>query len=100
MNHNELVGWPSGSDRVAVVILRDKDEYERNNVRIEINKEVIGKYTPNIIEVWSKGKSQIEKAIYFIHLVDWVSILLSEIKGVDAMEIRVIDHLKGELSKI
>jgi len=100
MNHNELVGWPSGSDRVSVVILRDKDEYERNNVRIEINKKVIEKYTPHITEVWSKGKSQIEKAIYFIHLVDWVSILLSEIKGVDAMEIRVIDHLKGELSKI
>jgi glucose/mannose-6-phosphate isomerase len=100
MNHNELVGWPSGSDRISVILLRDKDEYERNNVRIEINKEVISKYTPNIIEVWSKGKSQIEKAIYFIHLVDWVSILLSEIKGVDAMEIRVIDHLKGELSKI
>ena len=100
MNHNELVGWPSGSDRVAVVLLRDKEEYERNNVRIEINKEVIKKYTPHVIEVWSKGKSQIEKAIYFIHLVDWVSILLSEIKGVDSMEIKVIDHLKSELSKI
>lgn len=100
MNHNELVGWPSGSDRVAVILLRDKDEYERNNVRIEINKEVIKKYTPHITEVWSKGKSQIEKAIYFIHLVDWVSILLSEIKGVDSMEIKVIDHLKSELSKI
>jgi glucose/mannose-6-phosphate isomerase len=100
MNHNELVGWPSGTDRISVILLRDKDEYDRNNVRIEINKKVINKYTPHIIEVWSKGESQIEKALYFIHLVDWVSILLSEIKGVDAMEIRVIDHLKGELSKI
>ena len=100
MNHNELVGWPSGSDRVSVIILRDKDEYPRNNARIEINKEVIKKYTPNITEIWSKGKSQIEKAIYFIHLVDWVSVLLSELKGVDAMEVRVIDMLKGQLSKI
>jgi len=100
MNHNELVGWASGSERVSVIILRDKDEYERNNVRIEINKDVIKKYTPNITEIWSKGKSQIEKAIYFIHLVDWISLLLAEIKGVDAVEVKVIDHLKGELSKI
>ncbi|MBI4932160.1 MAG: bifunctional phosphoglucose/phosphomannose isomerase [Bacteroidetes bacterium] len=100
MNHNELVGWASGSERVSVIILRDKDEYARNNVRIEINKEVIKKYTPYITEVWSKGKSQIEKAIYFIHLIDWASVLLSEIKGVDAMEIKVIEHLKGHLSKI
>lgn len=100
MNHNELVGWASGSERVSVIILRDKDEFERNNARIEINKEVIEKYTPNITEIWSKGKSQIEKAIYFIHLVDWISVFLAEMKGVDSMEVKVIDHLKGELSKI
>ncbi len=100
MNHNELVGWASGSDKISVVILRDQDEYERNNARIEINKEVISKYTPHITEIWSKGKSQIEKSIYFIHLVDWVSYFLSELRNVDATEVRVIDHLKGALAKI
>ncbi len=100
MNHNELVGWPSGTEKVAVIFLRDQDEYERNNSRIEISKEVIKKYTPNITEVWSKGRSQIEKAIYFIHLVDWVSLFLSELRGVDAVEVKVIDHLKGALSRI
>jgi len=100
MNHNELVGWASGSDRISVIILRDKDEYERNNVRIEINKGVMVKYTSNITEVWSKGKSQIEKAIYLIHLVDWASLFLSELRSVDAVEVNVIDMLKGELSKI
>jgi glucose/mannose-6-phosphate isomerase len=100
MNHNELVGWANGSDKISVVILRDQDEYERNNARIEINKEVISKYTPHITEIWSKGKSKIEKAIYFIHLVDWVSYFLSELRNVDATEVRVIDHLKGALAKI
>jgi glucose/mannose-6-phosphate isomerase len=100
MNHNELVGWASGSERVAVVIFRDKEEYSRNNARIEINKEVIKKYTPNITEIWSKGRSQIEKAIYFIHLGDWISVFLAEKRGVDPIEVKVIDMLKGELSKI
>ena len=100
MNHNELVGWASGSERISVMILRDKEEYTRNNARIEINKAVISKYTPHITEIWSKGKSRIEKAIYFIHLVDWASCFLSELKGVDPMEVKVIDMLKGELAKL
>ena len=100
MNHNELVGWASGSEKVSVIILRDKDEFERNNARIEINKQVIQKYTPNITEIWSKGKSQIEKSLYFIHLGDWISVFLAEKRGVDAVEVNVIDMLKSKLSKI
>lgn len=100
MNHNELVGWASGSERVSVIIFRDRQEYSRNDARIEINKEVIKKYTPNITEVWSKGNSPIEKAIYFIHLGDWVSVFLAEKRGVDPVEVKVIDHLKGALAKI
>lgn len=100
MNHNELVGWANGSERISVVIFRDKDEYSRNNARIEINKEVIRKYTPHITEIWSKGKSQIEKAIYFIHLGDWTSVFLAEKRGVDPIEVKVIDMLKGQLAKV
>jgi glucose/mannose-6-phosphate isomerase len=99
MNHNELVGWPSGSEKISVIIFRDNDEFEQNNRRIEINKEIISKYTPHITEIYSKGKSKIEKAIYFIHLGDWASVFLAEIKNVDAIEVNVINFLKTELSK-
>jgi glucose/mannose-6-phosphate isomerase len=100
MNHNELVGWASGSDKISVIFIRDTNEYKRNDARIEISKEVISKYTPHITEIWSKGKSQVEKAIYFIHLVDWTSYFLSEMRNVDAMEVKIIDHLKNALAKI
>ncbi len=100
MNHNELVGWTEKNDNLAVLILLDKDEYSRNLARVEINKEVIKKYTSTIVEIHSKGNSIIEKAIYFIHLGDWISILLGELRKVDMMEVKVIDHLKSALSKI
>lgn len=100
MNHNELVGWPSGSEKIAVVFLRDNKEYKRNDARIEINKEVVKKYTPHVYEIWSKGSSALEKAIYFIHMVDWVSVFLSELRGVDSMEVKVIDMLKGKLAEV
>ena len=100
MNHNELVGWTQKNDNLAVLFFLDNDEYSRNLARVEINKEVIKKYAGSITDIYSKGNSAIEKAIYFIHLGDWISMLLSELKGVDAVEINVINHLKSSLSKI
>ncbi len=100
MNHNELVGWTQKNDNLSVVLFLDKDEYSRNLTRVEINKEVIRKYTSNITEIHSKGNSAIEKAIYFIHLGDWVSVILGELRGADLMEVNVINHLKSKLSEI
>jgi len=99
MNHNELVGWRDKSADKAVVILRNEDDYERVQTRIEINKKIIRKYTPNIIELYSQGKSYWEKVFYIIHLTDWVSVFLAELRGMDATEVKVIDYLKGTLAK-
>ena len=73
MNHNELVGWTEKSDKWAVLILRNNNDYERTQKRIEINKEVISKYADSITEIYSKGSSIIERSIYLIHLGDWIS---------------------------
>ncbi|MCW3084870.1 MAG: Bifunctional phosphoglucose/phosphomannose isomerase [Bacteroidetes bacterium] len=100
MNHNELVGWTEKNDNLSVLIFLDRDEYTRNLARVDINKEVIKKYAAAITEVYSKGNSVIEKAIYFIHLGDWVSIALGELRGADLMEVNVINHLKAKLSEI
>jgi glucose/mannose-6-phosphate isomerase len=100
MNHNELVGWREKNQGLHVILFRDSNEYERNNARIEINKTVIAKYTPHITEIKSKGKTIIEKSIYFIHLGDWISIYQAEKRGYDANEISVINDLKSKLSEI
>jgi glucose/mannose-6-phosphate isomerase len=100
MNHNELVGWRDQRPDVAVVWLRNHDDYARNALRMDINKEIVEHYTQTSIQVLSKGKSLIEKALYLVHLGDWVSFYLSELRNVDATEIKVIDFLKGELAKV
>lgn len=100
MNHNELVGWKDENHDLAVVILRNDNDFDRIKSRIEINEGVIGNYTPNIIEIFSKGDSNLEKALYLIHLCDWISCLLADKRGVDPVEVKVIDHLKGELAKL
>jgi len=98
MNHNELVGWKSATDDLAVILLRNDDDYKKTKTRIEICKGIFAKDVSTIVEVNSKGKSDIERALYLIHIGDWVSYLLSEENNVDAMEIDVINFLKSELA--
>ena len=100
MNHNELVGWGGGSDVISVVLFRNKDDNDRTQVRMDLSKGIWARYTPHVNEVWSKGESMIEKSFYLILLGDWVSYYLAEMKGVDPVEIEVINFLKGELSKL
>ncbi|HNR18982.1 MAG TPA: bifunctional phosphoglucose/phosphomannose isomerase [Bacteroidia bacterium] len=100
MNHNELVGWTEKHDDVAVIMFRNKDDYFRTQKRMDICKEIFAKYTPHIHEIWSKGDTQLQKSMYLIHYGDWISWYIAEIKNIDAIEVKVIDYLKGELSKI
>ncbi len=100
MNHNELVGWTEKNQNLSVLFFLDKDDYSRNLARVDINKEVIKNYACDITEIYSKGNSILEKAIYFIHLGDWISVELAELRGVDAVEVNVINRLKSKLSEL
>jgi len=100
MNHNELVGWTEKNENLTVLYLRNEDDFSRNAVRMDINKKIIGQYASEIIEVYSKGTNLIERSMYLVHLGDWISWYLAELRGVDSMEVNVIDFLKGELAKI
>ncbi|MBL0044787.1 MAG: hypothetical protein IPP33_10475 [Flavobacteriales bacterium] len=72
MNHNELVGWAGGDKNMAVAIFRHKTDHERSSA-CEINKTVFEKYTPHILDVWSKGDTAIARQLYLINLGDWVA---------------------------
>jgi glucose/mannose-6-phosphate isomerase len=100
MNHNELVGWEGGNSQFVPVFLRNKDDFDRNQKRIEIIKEIMAQKTDLIIEIWSKGESSIDRALYLVHLGDWISYYLSELNQVDILDIKSIDLLKAELAKL
>lgn len=100
MNHNELVGWTGGDNRVAVIIIRNQDDHKRSQIRMELCKKLMGEKCDTIIEAWSKGNSRIERTMYLNHLGDWLSIDLAEIRNEDAVAIPAIIFLKNELSKV
>jgi glucose/mannose-6-phosphate isomerase len=100
MNHNELVGWRIRNDDLAVIIFRNEDDFNRIQARMDINKQTFAEYTNTTVEVWSKGATALQRSLYLIHIGDWISLYLGEKRGVDISEVKVIDHLKGELAKL
>jgi glucose/mannose-6-phosphate isomerase len=100
MNHNELVGWTGGDNRVAVLLIRNEDDHKRSQIRMEICKKLMGEKCDTILEIWSKGSSRVERSLYLIHLGDWLSLDLAELKNEDPVAIPAIIFLKNELSKI
>jgi glucose/mannose-6-phosphate isomerase len=100
MNHNELVGWREENKNLVVVYFRNEDDHARNALRMDINQQIIRPYADAIIDVHSKGNNQVERALYLVHLGDWVSWYLAQLRGMDALEVKVIDYLKGELAKV
>lgn len=100
LNHNEIVGWAAGNSNLSVVLFRNNDDYYRTQERMEFMKKVITDKGATVTEIHSKGASFIEKALYLIYLTDWASLFIADKKGVDPVEIVVIDALKDHLATI
>lgn len=100
MNHNELVGWGGGNDALATIFVYTDDMNPRNKKRMDLSKEIIDKKTKNVYELKAKGNSLIQRSMYLINVFDWASYYLVELNKVDVFDIDVINHLKGELSKM
>lgn len=98
MNHNELVGWGGGDKRFATVFFWAEDNLPRNVRRMEITREVVMKKSGRAMDIHAKGSTLIERSIYLINIVDWASLYLAEMKGVDPIDIEIIDYLKNELA--
>jgi glucose/mannose-6-phosphate isomerase len=100
MNHNELVGWTQENHHLAVLVYRYSFDFQRTIKRLEISREIFKKFTPYYFEIATKGDSVLQEFVYAIHYGDWLSWFISDIKKVDAMDIKVIDYLKSTLEKV
>jgi glucose/mannose-6-phosphate isomerase len=98
MNHNELVGWTEKNDSIAVITFHTSFDYDRTKKRYEVCKPVFSKYASSVTDITAKGNSKLEQYMYLIHLGDWISVILAELKNIDPVEVNIIDKLKKELS--
>jgi glucose/mannose-6-phosphate isomerase len=99
MNHNELVGWTTENKNLTVITFHTSFDYIRTQKRYEVCKPIFQKYAKEVIDIKAKGTSKLEQFFYLIHMGDWISCDIADIRKIDAVEVNVIDHLKKELSK-
>ncbi len=99
MNHNELVGWTTKNDNLVVVTFHTSFDYARTKKRYDVCKPIFEKYSNTVIDLAAKGESKLEQFLYLINIGDWISCYVAELRGIDPVEVNVIDHLKSELAK-
>ncbi|GIW21725.1 MAG: phosphate starvation-inducible protein PsiE [Candidatus Sericytochromatia bacterium] len=100
MNHDEIVGWEQEEilrKNFKVIFLRDKDEDVRNIKRMDITKQLLEERNIEVIEVYSKGNSDLEKIFYLIYFGDWVSIYLAFLRNIDPTPVDLIVEMKKRL---
>lgn len=99
MNHNELVGWTEPHPDKVVVSFQTTFTNKRTQKRYEICRPVFSKYAADIVDVVAKGRNLTEQFLYLVHLGDWISVDIADLRGIDAVEVNVINHLKNELAR-
>ncbi len=99
MTHNEIVGWKHERPDMAVLFCYHAGDYERNIRRMGVLKKVVKQCKATCIDIEAKGATYWQRVFFFIHLSDWVSVFLADAYQHDAVEVKVIDKLKSEMSK-
>lgn len=99
MNHNELVGWRTADSKWAPIFFDAPDVFDRNRYRIEISKQIVSQYADRLFHIIAKGRTHLQRMMYMNYLGDWISWYMSEFRGYDATEVKVIEFLKSELDR-
>ncbi len=99
MTHNEILGWNKSEKDVAVIIFKDQKGFAKTEKRLQFLLNEIKKYSKNSQVIESKGNSYFEKAFYLIHLGDWISMHLANLRNIDAINIDVINNLKKTMNE-
>ena len=103
LNHNETVGWESPGEltqQIGVVVLRDRNDDERIQVRIDTTKEIMAGAVGGLTELWAEGRSDVARLFSLVYPGDWVSVYLAILYRNDPTPIRVIDLLKSRLAAL
>lgn len=98
MNHNELVAWKAIPKKSTAIFINPNNWHIQNKKRLTYFKDVINNCNANFIEISLDGSSLVEKYMNYIHLIDWISFELAILRGVDPIEIDVIEDLKKVLN--
>lgn len=97
--HNEIESWKKLNKKYSLIFLRDKKEIKEIKALINGIKKIIRNKT-QVLEVYGKGESKLERILYLILFGDFVSHFLAQENKVNPKETKYIKALKKEIKKI
>lgn len=103
MNHNEIVGWEMDAGllkNLIVIFLENEEPHPRIRQRIELSKKIIKDRGVQVVDIYSKGSTILEKVFSLLLMGDWVSYYLALAYKKDPADIKNIDYLKEEMAKL
>jgi len=100
LNHNEIVGWETFSNKVLnakLISIADRDYHPQILKRIGITNEIISRTGTEIITLKSNEENIKVRIMDLIYLGDWITFYLSILRGYDPSEIDNITEMKRRL---
>ncbi len=98
--HNEIQSWGKNKDnKITSIVLRDDNESQEQKARFESLNTLLIKMNIKPLEVHTEGKTQLGKIINLIYLLDYISLYLAILKGIDPTPTPHIDEVKDRLKK-
>lgn len=100
INHNEMNGYQRTglTKNVDVIFMRDKQETEEMNARIEATKGILEHYVNSINELWAAGDSKLARTMSFVFMASYLTGRIANITGINREQVPFVDRLKESLS--
>jgi len=101
VNHNGIVPWESNEQKnLAILFIRDDMVGSNFGIQENFTEEILKTYNGNqLFIIKPTGAGLLSRFLYLIRLADWISYYLAQNKGIDPVEVKAIDQIKGLLLK-
>jgi len=102
LHHDEIVGWDAEgaiTGQFAVIFLKDKEDNEKIQKRIQITKQILSERASIAIEVETVGESRLARLFSLVCLGDFISCYLPILGGIDPTPVAIIDLFKQKMGQ-
>ncbi len=100
-NHNEFIGWSSHPTEkpYAVVEIRSNLEHPRVQKRFEVSERLLSGMRPSPEVIVPQGETLLQQLFWTANFVDYVSLYVALLNGVNPTPVDLVEKFKVELNK-
>lgn len=90
---------PESSARLRLVLLRDPDEHPQAARRAEVSRELASSRGIGVSELIAEGNSPLERMASLVALIDYATVYLALLLGIDPTPVTAISQLKERIAQ-